>query len=147
MIEQTILRLWFDMPLRPLCRHCYEVHRFFCHWNSFTDQWCLDSKTWHTSGPKIALQNLNPFTFFGKNVLPATRENLGMGYTMCRFGKKNTRVDSRFAPSQWETALLCKDVSHWLGTSLAGRLSLCYATLHWHDSRALNAGFPRGTFL
>ena len=30
---------------------------------------------------------------------------------------------------------------------LAGRLSLCYATLHWHDSRALNAGFPRGTFL
>ena len=31
--------------------------------------------------------------------------------------------------------------------NVAGRLSLCYATLHWHDSRALNAGFPRGTFL
>ena len=28
------------------------------------------------------------------------------------------RVDSRLAPSQWETALLCNDVSHWLGTSL-----------------------------
>ena len=25
---------------------------------------------------------------------------------------------SRFAPSLWETALLCKDVSHWLGASL-----------------------------
>ena len=25
---------------------------------------------------------------------------------------------SRFAPSQWETALLCKDVSHWLGANL-----------------------------
>ena len=25
------------------------------------------------------------------------------------------RADSRFAPSQWETALLCNDVSHWLG--------------------------------
>ena len=29
-----------------------------------------------------------------------------------------TRADSRFAPSQWETALLCNDVSHWLGASL-----------------------------
>ena len=28
------------------------------------------------------------------------------------------RVESRFAPSQWETALLCNDVSHWLGASL-----------------------------
>ena len=28
------------------------------------------------------------------------------------------RADSRFAPSQWETALLCNDVSHWLGASL-----------------------------
>ena len=31
----------------------------------------------------------------------------------CRF-----RADSRFAPSQWETALLCNDVSHWLGASI-----------------------------
>ena len=28
------------------------------------------------------------------------------------------RADSRFAPSQWETALLCNDVSHWLGANL-----------------------------
>ena len=27
------------------------------------------------------------------------------------------RADFRFAPSQWETALLCSDLSHWLGTS------------------------------
>ena len=29
------------------------------------------------------------------------------------------RSDSSFAPSQWETALLCNDVSHWLGESKA----------------------------
>ena len=29
----------------------------------------------------------------------------------------NISVDSRFAPSQWEMALLCNDGSHWLGTS------------------------------
>ena len=28
------------------------------------------------------------------------------------------RADSRFAPSQWETALLCNDVSHWLDAYL-----------------------------
>ena len=30
----------------------------------------------------------------------------------------NYRADSMFAPSQWETALLCNDVSHWLGANL-----------------------------
>ena len=31
--------------------------------------------------------------------------------------------------------------------NVAGRLSLCYATLHWHDSRAVIGRFPRGRFL
>ena len=34
------------------------------------------------------------------------------------YSMQQYRVDSRFVPSQWETALLCNDVSHWLGTSL-----------------------------
>ena len=33
-----------------------------------------------------------------------------------------TRADSKFAPSQWETALLCNDVSHWLGANLESAL-------------------------
>ena len=32
------------------------------------------------------------------------------------------RADSRFAPSQWETWLLCNDVSHWLGAILESAL-------------------------
>ena len=43
---------------------------------------------------------------------------------------KNTckcRVDSRFAPRQWETALLCNDVSLWLGASLKPPLQV-YST-------------------
>ena len=35
------------------------------------------------------------------------------------------RADSRFAPSQCETTLLCNDVSHWLGTSLESALCMC----------------------
>ena len=34
------------------------------------------------------------------------------------------RADSRFAPSQWEKALLSNSVSHWLGASLES--ALCY---------------------
>ena len=37
------------------------------------------------------------------------------------------RADSRFAPSQWKTALLCNDVSHWLGAHLES--ALWYMTL------------------
>ena len=36
------------------------------------------------------------------------------------------RAVSRFAPSQWETVLLCGDVSHWLGANLESALSLFY---------------------
>ena len=32
------------------------------------------------------------------------------------------RADSRFVPSQWETVLLCDNVSHWLGASLESTL-------------------------
>ena len=37
------------------------------------------------------------------------------------------KPDSRFAPSQWETALLCNVILHWLGASL--ELALHYLTL------------------
>ena len=35
-------------------------------------------------------------------------------------------ADSWFAPSQWETVLLCNDVSYWLGANLTWHLQLCY---------------------
>ena len=37
-------------------------------------------------------------------------------------------VDFRFAPSQWEMALLYNDVSHWLGASLKSALELLIDT-------------------
>ena len=39
------------------------------------------------------------------------------------------RADSRFAHSQWEMALLCNDISHWLGASLESTLIL-HSTKH-----------------
>ena len=39
------------------------------------------------------------------------------------------RADSWFAPSQWETALLCNDVSHWLGPNLESALMLIFVVV------------------
>ena len=36
----------------------------------------------------------------------------------------------RFALSQWETALLCNDVSHWLGANLGSKFSEWYHICH-----------------
>ena len=36
------------------------------------------------------------------------------------------KADSRYVPSQWETALLYNDVSHWVGASLESALVLWY---------------------
>ena len=40
------------------------------------------------------------------------------------------RADSRFASSQWETALLCNDVSHWLCASLESALGLQHINIY-----------------
>ena len=38
-------------------------------------------------------------------------------------GRHVLMSDSRFASSQWEAALLCNDVHHWLGSSLESAMS------------------------
>ena len=48
-------------------------------------------------------------------------------YTMVlntQWWQGSIRADSRFAPSQWETALLCNDFSHWLGASVESAMSI-----------------------
>ena len=54
-------------------------------------------------------------------------------------------ADSRFASSQWETALLCNDVSQWLGASLESAVRLfglvpsqyliqCWCNVNWTET-------------
>ena len=47
-----------------------------------------------------------------------------------------SRAGSRFAPSQWETVLLCNDVSYWLGANLKSALGffMWNIRLHAHSS-------------
>ena len=50
-----------------------------------------------------------------------------------RVGGTIIRADSRLVPSQWETPLLCIDVSHWLGTSLESVLIIEGRLQHRRD--------------
>ena len=47
-------------------------------------------------------------------------------YTTMGHQEAHCRADSRFAPSQWETALRCNAVSHWLGGSLESALHIAF---------------------
>ena len=56
---------------------------------------------------------------------------LAVEWVLVIFRKYHLKADSRFVPSQWETALLCNDVSHCLDASLGSALlSLCLAALN-----------------
>ena len=48
-------------------------------------------------------------------------------------GKHSIRysADSRYAPCQWETVLLCNDVSHWLGANLEWALMSLITWYHY----------------
>ena len=46
-------------------------------------------------------------------------------------------ADFRFATNQWETALLCNDVSHWLGTNLESALWM------WSLSLSMSSKFEK----
>ena len=56
-----------------------------------------------------------------------------------------SRAYSRFAPSQWETVLLCNDVSHWLGATLES--ALLYPTTYIRVPFQYKDQLPRIWFL
>ena len=65
--------------------------------------------------------NVNSTEGSGRHCCPEHKHN--QYYVIILWLPCNGRADSRFAPSQWETALLCNDVSHWLGASLESALN------------------------
>ena len=84
--------------------------------------WGVDSPLFRTYF--LFLQKIWSITFFASYV--AVRYNghpphsgswrcLMFNYCCAECNRIINRADSRFAPSQWEMALLCNDVFHWLG--------------------------------
>ena len=51
------------------------------------------------------------------------------------------RADSRIALSQWETALLCNGVSHWLGASLESALYMSVLPVIFFETQRLHRCF------
>ena len=53
------------------------------------------------------------------------------------FTQAYTRAGSRLAPSQWETALFCNAVSHWLGTNLESALLYHFQKYHGKPAKSI----------
>ena len=70
--------------------------------------------------------------WFRVQYLPSQRLWKTCHTIFCRSNNNGYSADSRFAPSQWETALLCNDVSHWLGTNLESALYMSYSCVSLH---------------
>ena len=92
---------WPCVSLRPRG----WVHRRPC---LLSHQGCLSSQTVKKVYIDICKLCMECF-FFNRNLISFCHKLAGV---TCY------RADSRFATSQWETALLCNDVSHWLGANL-----------------------------
>ena len=70
------------------------------------------------------LQKKTPATSFCyRELIPSNVNELSF-HSGIQVTLSSSRADSRFAPSQWETALLSNDVFHWLGANLESALWL-----------------------
>ena len=97
---------WFETPSHRLWRHCNVNASSTGPFRKNFNETCFKIQyiSYRKMHVKSCMQN-------GRHVVWARCAN-EIWY----------RADSRFAPSQWETALLCNGVSHWLGTSLESAL-------------------------
>ena len=82
---------------------------------------------------------------YGLDVVELTLLKRRMGscqpHRCCRF-----RADSRSATSQWEMALLCNDVSHWLGANLESALWIIYFKTNHINMATLKSRFMFDTY-
>ena len=97
-------------------------HRNVSPWSFLSNWFMLIKSIINKTGmfSRISVQNKaiyhqrHAFSYRSLRVKPAHMQ----------FYLKKYRVDSRFVPSQWEMALLCNDVSHWLGANLESPLEI-----------------------
>ena len=120
---------WFETLWRPLWRHCNvcTITLTGLSMEIFLDQAQYVTDLTEGAGIRLVVHGRSSFPFpevFGINVSPGKLTALSvLRVGVIQDGSVNTfRADSIFAPSQWETALLCNDVSYWLGASLESAL-------------------------
>ena len=90
-----------------------------CNWRGSVMCTC----DWHCNGTNIHRLFIYLHTYY-------IISNVFIQFAQCTY-----RTDYRFTPSQWETALLCNDVSHWLSASLESAL---YIHIYIYTHRTLS---------
>ena len=98
------------------------VQRFYSEYNRYPGYY---NESLEADIPKLKVRNVRSFGLVKDNCSPQFIHCFPR-HTKYSWVHYNTvyRADSRFAPCQWETALLCNSVSHWLGVSLESALGV-----------------------
>ena len=102
-IEGLSCRLWWMWEWRNLLTSTHVGYR------------CVIRAVASGASLKFGVQGASATNWFSR--VNDARDNGIRLYTV------STRADSRSGPSQWEMALLCNDIFHWLGTNLESALS------------------------
>ena len=128
---KTVFELSMTWEIMPLMWHnchginSYESHSHVCIFISN----CRYHRYFISRASCIFLLEFKPC--YDKNPSITTKiRNLHceMPDVALRWRTCQHRADSKFVPSQWETALLCNDVAHWPGASLeSALLNMTYA--------------------
>ena len=138
-MEVLQLRVWnLHMFIHIKTLPGYDVNEDFERVTKFTKAVQCKFKRWYLSWCDT-LTHWPPRPVTPQFCFQLTPSN----FSQAPIGNK-CRADSRFVPSQWNTALLCNDVSHWLGANLESAL-MSHAVLfayffsdHWnHQAGAL----------
>ena len=102
------------------------IHKLLVHWTHLHHYWWCVSTSWWQHAMTWQHSSLGHYLYTNLEwpwgccwSTDASGDLLVDMYSSCILIHE---ADSRFAPSQWETALLCNDVSHWLGASLESAL-------------------------
>ena len=118
----------------PFCRQHFEmhfVHKKYCSMIKMSLKFVLVGlwQLWALSyySDLTSSQEFQPMAaqLSMKAALPFAKI---LASVSCRSSKtgpwfRKCRADFKFAPSQWEMALLCNDISNWPGTSLKSALT------------------------
>ena len=76
----------------------------------------------HANENEISTTEIPAHTSMPMDCNPKTVVIIWLVYYSNMYVYNSHRADSKFASIQWETPLLCNDVSHWMGTKLESAL-------------------------
>ena len=121
-------------PSSTPCRYTPPSHR-----GRTLHSWYPATKPRAGRSPSLCNQTCGPNPWIISTMLCLGRTTVNsQTESLIHVDRRSYRTDSRFAPSQWETALQSNAVSDWLGTNIESALFIATLSMKIHRWRGQN---------